>query len=143
MLADRIILPHWLVPVEPAGEELAPHAVALCEDKIFAVVAAEEAIARWPDAQRIALPDHVLIPGLINAHTHTPMSLLRGYAEDIPLQTWLHDRIWPVESQFADQGFVRDGTELALLEMLRGGITCFNDFYFYPDVAAEVACSAG
>jgi 5-methylthioadenosine/S-adenosylhomocysteine deaminase len=85
----------------------------------------------------------VLIPGLINAHTHSPMTLLRGLADDLPLMTWLHEHIWPAEGRWVDTEFVADGTRLALLEMLRGGVTCFNDMYFHAGGHGRVCAEAG
>ena len=82
--------------------------------------------------QEIDPPDHVLIPGLINAHTHSPMTLLRGLADDLPLMTWLNQHIWPAEQRWVNPEFVRAGTRLAALGMLKSGTTCFNDMYFLP-----------
>jgi 5-methylthioadenosine/S-adenosylhomocysteine deaminase len=81
----------------------------------------------------------VLIPGLVNLHTHAAMSLLRGLADDLPLMQWLQEHVWPAEAQHASAQFVHDGTLLACAEMLRGGITCFNDMYFFP----ESCCRGG
>jgi 5-methylthioadenosine/S-adenosylhomocysteine deaminase len=82
-------------------------------------------------------PDSVLLPGFVNAHAHNPMSLMRGLADDLPLMTWLQGHIWPVEAAVLGPDFVRDGTELAIVEMLRGGTTCANENYFFPDVSAH------
>jgi len=92
---------------------------------------------------QIQLPRHVLIPGLVNAHTHAAMSLMRGLADDLPLMRWLEEHVWPAEKRFVSADFVRDGTLLACAEMLRGGITCFNDMYFFPEAALEAALAAG
>ncbi len=89
------------------------------------------------------LPGHLLIPGLINAHTHAPMTLMRGLADDLPLMSWLHDHIWPAERRWVDPSFVADGARLAVLEMLLGGVTCYNDMYLYPEVSAQVTAEAG
>jgi 5-methylthioadenosine/S-adenosylhomocysteine deaminase len=83
------------------------------------------------------------MPGLVNLHTHAAMSLLRGFADDMPLMRWLREHIWPAESRHVAPDFVHDGTLLASWEMLRGGITCFNDMYFFPEAAAEAALAAG
>ena len=93
--------------------------------------------------ETIHLHNHVLIPGLINLHTHAAMSLMRGLADDVPLMPWLQSHIWPAEAKFVSANFVRDGTLLACAEMLAGGITCFNDMYFYPAAAAEAAKQIG
>jgi 5-methylthioadenosine/S-adenosylhomocysteine deaminase len=109
---------------------------------IEAVVPAQ-AGTRFDDYERIDLPDHVLIPGLVNAHTHAAMSLMRGMSDDLPLMRWLQEHIWPAETMHVSPEFVRDGTALACAEMLRGGITCFNDMYYFPEAALEAAQAAG
>lgn len=141
--ADLLILPRWLIPIRPAGVTLLDHAVVLRQGRIVAVEPAADATARFSAARRVELPQHVLIPGLVNAHTHAAMSLLRGYADDMALMKWLAERIWPAEGRFASPAFVRDGTRLACAEMLRGGITCFNDMYFFPEAAATAALESG
>jgi 5-methylthioadenosine/S-adenosylhomocysteine deaminase len=98
---------------------------------------------RFADYERVELPEHVLIPGLVNAHTHAAMSLMRGLADDLPLMRWLQEHIWPAETRHVSPRFVRDGTALACAEMLRGGITCFNDMYFFPEASLEAARVAG
>ncbi len=135
--------PRWLVPVEPAGHVLHDHAVAVRDGKIEALLPAAEARRRFPDYDSVALDEHILIPGLVNAHTHAAMTLMRGLADDLPLMRWLEEHIWPAEKRHVSPDFVRDGTLLACAEMLRGGITCFNDMYFFPDPALESALEAG
>jgi 5-methylthioadenosine/S-adenosylhomocysteine deaminase len=98
---------------------------------------------QFADYERVDLPEHVLIPGLVNAHTHAAMALLRGLADDLPLMRWLEERVWPAELRHLSPRFVRDGTALACAEMLRGGITCFGDMYFFPEAALEAALEAG
>jgi 5-methylthioadenosine/S-adenosylhomocysteine deaminase len=135
--------PRWLVPVEPAGAILEDHAVAVSGGRIEAVLPAEEARRRFPAHEELQLGDHVRVPALVNAHTHAAMTLMRGLADDLPLMRWLEDHIWPAEKRHVSAGFVRDGTRLACAEMLRGGITCFNDMYFFPEAALEAALAAG
>src|SRR5882672_8367678 len=122
-----LIRARWVVPVEPAGTVLEHHAVAVRDGRIEAVVPQAEARRRFPGYEALALENHVLIPGLVNAHTHAAMSLMRGLADDLPLMRWLPEHIWPAEAKHVSPDFVRDGTLLACAEMLRGGITCFND----------------
>jgi 5-methylthioadenosine/S-adenosylhomocysteine deaminase len=110
---------------------------------IEAVLPVAQATGQFPAYERIELPDHVLIPGLVNAHTHAAMALMRGLADDLPLERWLQEHIWPAETRHVSPEFVRDGTALACAEMLRGGITCFNDMYFFPEAALEAAQAAG
>lgn len=140
---DLLIEPRWLIPVEPHGVVLEDHAVAVSAGNIVDILPAKEALGRYQPAQRATLPQQVLIPGLVNLHTHAAMALLRGIADDLPLMDWLKTRIWPAEAKHVSAAFVRDGTLLACAEMLRGGITCFNDMYFFPEATAEAAQSLG
>ena len=135
-----LIKPRWLVPVEPYGSVLEGHAVAVNAGRIEAILPPQ---ARPPDYPVIDLPEHVLIPGLVNAHTHAAMTLMRGMSDDLPLMRWLEDHIWPAERQHVSAAMVRDGTLLACAEMLRGGVTCFNEMYFFPEAALEAALAAG
>jgi len=137
-----LIRGRWIVPVEPAGAVLDNHAVAVCGERIEAVLPAAEIESRYPGAEVIDLAEHVLIPGLVNAHTHAAMSLMRGLADDRTLARWLNEHIWPAEARHVSAQFVTDGTLLACAEMLRGGITCFNDMYFFPEAALEAALQA-
>jgi 5-methylthioadenosine/S-adenosylhomocysteine deaminase len=140
--ADLLLLPQWMVPVEPAGV-LADHAVVVQDGRILDVLPADAAQTRYDAAQTIALPGRVLIPGLVNLHGHSAMSLLRGFADDLPLMKWLNDHIWPAENRHVSEAFVRDGTLLAAAEMLAGGITTCNDMYFFPQAAGEAFLQAG
>lgn len=140
--ADLRIDAGWIIPVQPAGSVLTGHSLLVRDGRIAALLPSDEADA-WDCRERRRLPGHVLIPGLINLHTHAAMSLLRGYADDLPLMDWLNHHIWPAESRHGSHDFVRDGTLLACLEMLAGGITCFNDMYFFAEGAVEAATQAG
>jgi 5-methylthioadenosine/S-adenosylhomocysteine deaminase len=140
---DFLILPRWILPVEPAGAVLENHALAVRGERIAALLPGAEARRRWPRARRVERPDHVVIPGLVNAHTHAGMTLLRGLADDLALQFWLENHIWPAEARHLSKDYVRAGTELALVEMVRSGTTCFADMYFFPDIGVEVARSRG
>jgi 5-methylthioadenosine/S-adenosylhomocysteine deaminase len=133
---DLRIDARWIVPVEPAGT-LQDHSLLVDDGRIAALVPCEEADRDYAPRSRVSLPEHILIPGLINAHTHSAMTLLRGIADDLPLQAWLEQAIWPREARFVTPEFVHDGTLIAAAEMLRGGITCCNDMYFFPDAAAH------
>jgi len=138
-----LIQPEFVVPVRPRDTVLRDHAVAIEDGRIVAVVPRAEAEAAWPQAESVSLPGHVLLPGFINAHTHAPMSLLRGLADDLELSVWLKEHIWPAESRHVGPRFVNEGTLLAIAEMLRSGTTCFNDMYFFPDAAIDVCRQAG
>jgi len=131
-----------VVPVEPAGAVLEDHAVAVRDGVIEAVLPAAAAAAAYPGYETLDLPGHALIPGLVNAHTHAAMCLMRGMSDDLPLMRWLQEHIWPAEQKHVSPAFVRDGTLLACAEMLRGGITCFNDMYFFPEASLEAAAAA-
>lgn len=133
---DLLIEPQWLIPIEPDMSVLEAHAVAVHDGEIVAVLPVEQARQRYQAGERLKLPGHALLPGLINSHVHNPMTLLRGLADDTPLMTWLHEHIWPTEARFVGPEFVRDGVELAIAEMLRGGTTCCNENYFFPDIIA-------
>jgi 5-methylthioadenosine/S-adenosylhomocysteine deaminase len=128
--------------VEPANRVLEHHSLIVGEGKIQDILPSHEADVRYLFRERIRLPGHVLMPGLVNLHTHAAMSLLRGYADDLPLMTWLNNHIWPAEGRWMSPEFVLDGSRLACLEMLKGGVTCFNDMYFFPDATIEAALEA-
>jgi 5-methylthioadenosine/S-adenosylhomocysteine deaminase len=98
-----------------------------------------QAKAQFQPSVLVERPGHVLLPGLVNTHTHAAMTLFRGLADDMPLEAWLHEGIWPAERRWVSAEMVRDGTELAIAEMLRGGTTCFSDQYFFPEIVAEAA----
>lgn len=139
---DLLVRPRWVVPVEPCGVVLENHAVAVKDGRIVALVDQRKA-GGFRARQTVELPEHALIPGLVNAHTHSPMSLLRGIADDLPLMEWLQEHIWPAEQTWVGPDFVADGTALALAEMIQGGITCFSDMYFFPDAVAQTVHAAG
>ena len=132
----------WIVPVEPAGV-LAGHAILVDAGAIVAIVPAGVADASFAARETRVLGSHVLIPGLVNAHTHSAMALMRGIADDVPLKPWLEQHVWPCEGRFVSPEFVYDGTLLGSAEMLQGGVTCCNDMYFYPDAAARAYDDAG
>jgi 5-methylthioadenosine/S-adenosylhomocysteine deaminase len=138
-----LLSPRWIIPVEPAGTVLEGHCVALRNGLIEAVLPRAAAEKRFSSYEYLPLDEHALIPGLVNAHTHAAMCLMRGLADDLPLLRWLEQHIWPAELKHVSPQYVRDGTLLACAEMLRGGITCFNDMYFFPGAALEAALQAG
>jgi 5-methylthioadenosine/S-adenosylhomocysteine deaminase len=146
---ELLIKARWVAPVSgalagPKGDVvLERHALAVDAGRIVALLPWEEADASFSADLIIERPEHLLIPGLINAHTHAAMTLLRGYADDLPLMTWLEGHIWPAEARWVSDGFVYDGSRLACAEMLLSGTTCFNDMYFFPDAVARAAAAAG
>ena len=143
-MPDAVILaPQWIAPVAPDPRVLTGHAV-LVEDGRIAELAPFDALReRHPDVPLTLLPGQLLVPGFVNLHTHAAMSLLRGVADDLPLQDWLRKRIWPLEGKLVSRAFVRDGALLAAYEMLMGGTTCFNDMYFFPEEAVAAARQLG
>ncbi|WP_297830306.1 TRZ/ATZ family hydrolase [Thermomonas sp.] len=140
---DLLIEAGWVVPVVPHGVVFEDHAVAVSGGRILAVLPTAEARARFAAKDTVSRPDAALIPGLVNAHVHNPMTLLRGVADDLPLKVWLQQHIWPIEGAVLSQGFVEDGVLLAIVEMLRGGTTCCNENYFFPDVQAATYAKHG
>ncbi len=140
---ESLIKATWIIPVEPAGVSLTEHALVVDAGQIVAVLPAARALEQFTPETVLDLQDHVIIPGLINAHTHAAMSLFRGIADDLPLMQWLQEHIWPAEQRWISPEFVRDGTRHAVAEMLRSGTTCFNDMYFFPDEAAKAAVEFG
>jgi 5-methylthioadenosine/S-adenosylhomocysteine deaminase len=133
---DLLIEAGHVVPVVPHGVVLERHAVAVRDGAIVAVLPIDEARTRFAPREVVARPDGALIPGLVNTHTHNPMTLLRGVADDLPLMEWLQGHIWPIEGAVVAPDFIADGVTLAIAEMLRGGTTCCNENYFFPDVQA-------
>ena len=140
---DTVVEARWVIPVEPEGVVLEHHSVVVDAGRILAILPYGQARSAYAANRTVELGQHVLMPGLINAHTHAGMTLMRGFADDLPLMRWLEDYVWPVESRWVSEEFVRDGTMLAVAEMLRGGTTCFNDMYFYPGEAGRAAAAAG
>lgn len=140
---DLIINARWLVPVSAAQQVLENHAVVIKDTRIVALLPREEAKQQYTAATVHDLDQHCLIPGLINNHAHSAMTLFRGLADDLPLMTWLNDHIWPAEGKFVGDSFVEAGTALAVAEMLRGGTTCVNDMYFFPEATARIIDKSG
>jgi len=141
--ADTLIHARWIIPVEPDGEALDHHSLAIRDGRILAILPSAAARSRFTARDIIELPTHALIPGLVNAHTHAAMSLFRGLADDLPLMDWLTKHMWPAEARWVSSEFVRDGVRLAAAEMLKSGTTCVNDMYFFPEDAAAVLREAG
>jgi 5-methylthioadenosine/S-adenosylhomocysteine deaminase len=118
---------------------LEDHAVAIASGRILELLPLEQAQQKYQPSVLVERPQHLLIPGLVNAHTHAAMTLFRGMSDDLPLKEWLEDAIWPVEKRWVSAELVRDGTQLAIAEMLKSGTTCFSDQYWYPEIVAETA----
>jgi 5-methylthioadenosine/S-adenosylhomocysteine deaminase len=140
---DQIIHARWIIPVEPGHPVLTNHSLAIQGDRIAAILPTADWQSRLRARSELDLAGHALLPGFVNVHTHAAMSLFRGMADDLPLMRWLQEHIWPAEGRWLSSEFVRDGTRHAAYEMLRGGTTCFNDMYMFPDEAAAAATTLG
>jgi 5-methylthioadenosine/S-adenosylhomocysteine deaminase len=139
---DTLICAAHVVPVTPRNA-LADYAVAVADGRIVELLPTDAALARYEAKTVVRLDRHVLMPGLVNLHCHAAMTLMRGLADDRPLMTWLEEHIWPTEARHVSDEFVHDGSLLAMGEMLRSGITCVNDMYFFPEATARAALRAG
>ena len=140
---DTLLHARWIIPVDNKHRYLEQHSIAIHEEKIIDILPSDEAKNQYSAKVSRDYNQHALIPGLINSHTHAAMNLFRGLADDLSLMDWLQNHIWPAEASHVNEAFVHTGTELAIAEMIRSGTTCFNDMYFFPDIAARVAADVG
>ncbi len=143
IVVDTLIHARWIIPVEPESVTLEHHSLVIDSGRIIDLLPTDLAQKKYKGSSIEILKNHALLPGLINSHTHAAMTLLRGIADDLPLMDWLNNHIWPLEQKWMSEAFVRDGTDLAIAEMIRGGTTCFNDMYFFPDITARQAIQHG
>ncbi|WP_347987068.1 TRZ/ATZ family hydrolase [Methylomonas sp. AM2-LC] len=143
MQVDLIIQARWIIPVEPEFVIHENYSLVINDGRIIDLLENQAALNQYQARTLEKRPEHALIPGLINCHTHAAMCLLRGLADDLPLMDWLQNHIWPAEQKWVSAAFVRDGTDLAIAEMLRSGTTCFNDMYFFPEITAQQAIQHG
>ncbi len=134
---DLIISAHTLINLEASEENSHVDCMAIHQGNIIGIDSRNNIQKQWQSSNTLHLPNHIICPGLINAHGHSAMSLLRGFADDMPLMQWLEEKIWPTEAAFVDEAFVYDGTQLAIAEMIRSGTTTFSDMYFFPESAAQ------
>jgi 5-methylthioadenosine/S-adenosylhomocysteine deaminase len=142
-MTDTLLHCRYLIPVIPENTVLEHHSIAISNGTITEILPRDEAEKKYPTASAVELDQHIVLPGLINAHGHAAMSLLRSYANDLALMDWLNNHIWPAEARWVSDAFVFDGTQLAIGEMLKSGTTCFSDMYFFPEAAARAAMDAG
>ncbi len=140
---DTILHARWVLPVTQSDPLLQHHCIVIDDGRITDILPSSKAQQQYKANIENTYHQQLLMPGLINAHTHSPMSLFRGIADDLPLEDWLHNHIWPAEAKWISDEFVHDGTQLAIAEMLRSGTTCFNDMYFFPEVTARLARDIG
>jgi len=143
MIVDTLIHARWIIPVEPESVTLEHHTLVIDNGRIIDLLPTPLAKQQYQGKTTENLNDHALLPGLINSHTHAAMTLLRGIADDLQLMDWLQNHIWPLEQKWMSEAFVKDGTDLAIAEMILGGTTCFNDMYFFPDITAQQAIRHG
>ena len=140
---DLLINSRWIIPIVPENRVFEHCALAIHQQKIVGIYPQAEASSKFCADSVVDLDEHILMPGLVNAHGHAAMSLLRGYADDQPLEPWLEEYIWPAENRFLSEKFVADGTKLAMGEMIQSGTTCFADMYFFTESAAEQVRACG
>jgi len=143
MIVDTLIHARWIIPVEPESVTYEHHSLVIDSGKIIDLLPTDFAKQKYQGTTTENLEDHALLPGLINCHTHAAMTLMRGIADDLPLMDWLQNHIWPLEQKWMSEAFVKDGTDLAIAEMILGGTTCFNDMYFFPEITAGQAIHHG
>ena len=143
MIVDTLIHARWIIPVEPESVTYEHHSLVIDSGKIIDLLPTDQANQKYQGKTTENLENHALLPGLINCHTHAAMTLMRGIADDLPLMDWLQNHIWPLEQKWMSEAFVKDGTDLAIAEMILGGTTCFNDMYFFPEITAVQAIQHG
>ncbi|MEK9825112.1 MAG: amidohydrolase family protein, partial [Methylotenera sp.] len=135
-VVDLTLEARWVAVLRDDCALIEHHAVVIKDGLIVDILPIADAKQRYSARETSCLDEHVLIPGLINLHTHAAMSLMRGIADDLPLMEWLNQHIWPTERAVVMEDYVRDASLHACAEMLSGGVTCFNDMYFFPKATA-------
>lgn len=143
LTVDLMIEARWVAVVNSSQLLLEHHAIVVHGGVILDLLPIDRAREKYAAQEIQVLDHHLLCPGMINLHTHIAMNLMRGIADDLPLMTWLNHHIWPTEREVVWDDYVRDASLHACAEMLSGGITCFNDMYFYPNATANAAMQAG
>lgn len=143
MHADTLLHARWVLPLSDGGKVLEHQIIAITDGCIVDIGPRTEMLGRYMAGHEYFLDRHVVMPGFINAHGHSPMTLLRGYADDLPLRPWLEQKIWPAETRWLSEDYVAAGTRLAVAEMLLSGTTTFTDMYFYSEVVGSVADDCG
>ena len=142
-VVDTLIHARWIIPVEPESVTYEHHTLVIDGGRIIDLLPTTLARQKYQGTTTENLDNHALLPGLINSHTHAAMTLMRGIADDLHLMDWLQNHIWPLEQKWMSEAFVKDGTDLAIAEMILGGTTCFNDMYFFPEITAAQAIHHG
>ena len=140
---ETVIHAKWVLPISPENIALEHHSVIIDQGKIIHCLPTAQCKTQYQGEFTHNLTDHVVMPGLINNHTHAPMNLFRGLADDIPLMNWLNNHMWPAEKAVINKSAIEIGSILAIAEMIRGGTTCFNDHYLFPVVTAHKSVQSG
>ena len=140
---STIISAKWICPVRPHNITLEDHSIVIDQDRIIDIIETKKVASLYQTQEHFQFHHHIVTPGLINAHTHAAMNLFRGFADDQPLHTWLNKYIWPLEKKWVTPDFVYDGTLIACAEMLKSGVTTFNEMYFYPEAASRAIKQSG
>lgn len=145
MKIDTLLHSRWTIPINEQQNStiLEHHSIAIHNGKILHILPTAQAKNKYLGTHTHNLIHHAVMPGIINCHTHAAMTLFRGFADDLPCMEWLNKYIWPAEQRWVDADFVHAGTQLAIAEMIRGGTTCFNDMYFFPDQVAKAVDKSG
>ena len=143
MNIDILINARWIIPVEPSNVIHENYSLAINAGRIIDLLPTDAALVKYRANTVEQLSSHAIIPGLINCHTHAAMSLMRGIADDLPLNDWLENHIWPLEQRWMGKSFVAVGCQLAIAEMIRSGTTCFNDMYFFPEIIVQQTIVTG
>jgi len=138
---DLIIQAAYIITVNEEFDIFKAHCLIIHNNKIQAILPNEQ--SKYTTDTLVDRTSHIIMPGLINAHNHAAMTLLRGYADDLSLMTWLNDHIWPAEAKWVNNHFVYTGTRLAIAEMIKSGTTCFSDQYFFPEACAKAVDETG
>ena len=141
--ADLLLVNALVLTMDEEMHQYEPGAVAVSGDSILAAGPEAEIKKTFAATQVVDCDGKVLMPGLVNAHTHVPMTLLRGLADDLRLDVWLMGYMMPVEREFVSPDFVRLGTQLACAELIRTGVTCFADMYYFEEDVAKATADAG
>ena len=143
MQVDTVIEARWVIPVVPKNTVLENTSVVVSKGRIADILPTDEARVRYQGAETVTLPKSIVMPGLVNLHSHAAMNIIRGMGADLSLMDWLTTKIWPAEGKLMSADYVREGSMLAGREMALAGITCTSDQYFFPEAAAEGLRNSG
>ena len=140
---DTIINARWILPIKPKNKVIENSSIAINNSIILEIGDTDIINKKYESKDLYNLNTHCVMPGLINNHTHLSMSLFKGIADDLNLDKWLKNKIWPLETKHIDKEFVELGSKLAIIELIKSGSTCFNDMYFFPEIPADASLELG